>query len=694
MNVYGLNSWMKTLIHTVVLLLGCWYANGGEFSRCKWQVDNENAIPKLLPAPKYGVCVDASAAPFHSSRLENKIEIYMPEKYEYVPAPLRMRIGRLFSAEVPLSPRHMELENDLTAFILLVKAPGISSAEAMTTSLEGLQYVIDELQLSFLHGSSSYTLVINAEALYIAAGSISGVDAALSSIEYYQTHRKSHYVYSEGFLPILVIPFDEPRFQWRGWHLDVSRHLFSVDVLLRAIDKIAALKYNTFHLHLTDDQGWRFQVPELPLLVQVGSHRLGENDGSLVSGFYSDKDIETVVNYCMEKGIRVIPEIDFPGHAGSILASYPNLACSHSQTPPGGRVPGEFGELPYSLCLHDDSSTQRSITFAEKVLTRVAHLFPNSKFIHLGGDEVPHDVPGRNIVKFFSSIFSFLENDLGGLKAVVWDEVLAVFKRFEDVQTLIEYDVIVQAWQGSSAVRRSLVAGLKTIASPMEVAYLNYKNTPYEVMRSYDPLQISCTSIEDADIEGSVDQRLLLGAGACLWTEYVLNESALNALAFPRSEALANAFWSHRDGTRNASNFCGYTSLKTHLEYGDEYFGIHMLSDGDEGTIFWSEGAPEAGDHVSLRIFEPTELSCGINVITGKNGRDRCKRCRVSIQNGSDPRFQHVGFVDEVGILRVQIPPSHINSIRLEVLESQRSWLMVREMQALPCRNRTPSDEH
>ena len=152
-----------------------------------------------------------------------------------------------------------------------------------------------------------------------------------------------------------------------------------------------------------------------------------------------------------------------------------------------------MGELPYSLC-YRTTATRKSVSFAKKVLLQVAAMFPmsTSPHIHLGGDEVPSNVPDGQIVAFFSSLFAFLQGDLGGRRAVVWDEVLAVFQRHGSVQILRDHRVIVQAWQSGQAVRRALSAGLETVASPMEFACLNYKSTSYNLMQTYDPLLLSC----------------------------------------------------------------------------------------------------------------------------------------------------------------------------------------------------------
>lgn len=651
--------------------------------------------PQLIPPPRHGMCVSTSMSPFHLSRTGNVIEIYAVPAFSSATqpsSPLLRRLRRVFGNSqdtTAIVAFPMDPEDDDTAVMLLVKSPGISSMEAMDVSLGALHDAdVDFKKARLSHTESSYTLVVNEEAILVAAGGLSGVHSALSTLEFYQARRTPGHGYNVGFMPAIVIPFDAPRFGWRGWHVDVARHFFSADTLLRAIGKIAALKFNVLHLHLTDDQGWRIHIPKLPRLEKVGSRRARSTSDSptaSISGIFSDDDVRRIVDFCASSGIQIVPEVDFPGHAGAILAAYPDLACEVYLAPVDGVVPRKWGELPYSLCLRDAAATRRSLTFAKTVLFRVAELFPQSTspYIHLGGDEVPSDVPGYQIVAFFSHLFTFLEEDLAGRRAVVWDEVLAVFNTHGAVKTLRDRRVVVQAWQSGEAVLRALSAGVETVASPMELVYLNYKATPYSLMQSYDPLLLSCTHHD-----GQPSARLLLGAGACLWSEYVPDETSLLKIAFPRTEALARAFWSTHLHPSDTSDVCASTNMKTHLEYGDEYFGVAMVSDYNDATFFWSEGGASRGDYVAVQILKPYNMACGIKVVTGskERGHDRCEYCGVSMRVEGQEGMVDVGYVQKDGTLTVRLKdPSNVTAVRLESLRAQHSWLIVRAIEVLPC---------
>ena len=181
---------------------------------------------------------------------------------------------------------------------------------------------------------------------------------------------------------------DQPKFQWRGIHLDVSRHFFPKDFIKKYIDYLAMYKMNTFHWHLTDDQGWRIEIKKYPKLTEVGAWRNGSMVGHYTDqtfdnirygGFYTQEEIKDIVAYAKERHITIVPEIEMPGHALAALASYPEFSCT------GGpfEVGKTWGVLEDVFCPKDET-----FTFLENILTEVIALFP-SEYIHIGGDESP-----------------------------------------------------------------------------------------------------------------------------------------------------------------------------------------------------------------------------------------------------------------------------------------------------------------
>jgi hexosaminidase len=204
-------------------------------------------------------------------------------------------------------------------------------------------------------------------------------------------------------IPALAIK-DYPRFQYRGMHLDVSRHFFDVNFIKKYIDYLAFHKFNNFHWHLTDDQGWRIEIKKYPLLTSVGGFRNGTvighypgtgNDSLHYGGFYTQDEVRDVVKYAQDRFITVIPEIEMPGHASAAIAAYPQLSCFpeesteiSSQTVWAGSREGKQVQQTWGVFPDVFNPSEYTFNFLEDVLDEVIKLFP-SKYIHIGGDECP-----------------------------------------------------------------------------------------------------------------------------------------------------------------------------------------------------------------------------------------------------------------------------------------------------------------
>lgn len=344
-------------------------------------------------------------------------------------------------------------------------------------------------------------------------------------------------------IPMVTVQ-DEPRHAFRAMHLDVARHFFDKATVLRWIDLLAFYKYNVFHWHLTDDQGFRLQLPSHPELAQIGGRRT-EADGTIHEGAFSPADVAEVVAYAKARFIEVVPEIEMPGHTRAILAAHPELSCTGAKQP----VPSTWGVFEDVLCAGNDAT----YTLLEDVIADVAKMFPGP-YIHVGGDEVPKkrwNACPKCRAKMQKEGLADAEKLQGafgkrvaamlakhGKKPMVWDEAL---------DGGLPEGALVVAWRGEHRTKDVAEAWSDVVAAPWETVYFNHWQTrerggpghagyvPYDKALAFDPVP------RGLDAE---HQRHVRGGEGCLWTEYVKTRDDLDLLAMPRMAALAEALWS------------------------------------------------------------------------------------------------------------------------------------------------------
>lgn len=346
-----------------------------------------------------------------------------------------------------------------------------------------------------------------------------------------------------GEIPCCKIE-DSPRFPYRGFMIDTVRHISTVEETKRLLDAAASLKLNALHWHLSDDQGWRVQIDSLPLLTEKGSKRKaslfgGENDHSEYGGFFTKAEIKEVVAYAAERFIRVIPEIDMPGHTSAMLHAYPELSCTGEQI----EVVTKQGVYPDILCAGKEGTFETVF----KVLDEMTELFPDEMF-HIGGDEAPKrrwkTCPDcqRKIKElgleneeelqrwFVIRLKEYLESK--GKKAVVWNESLKAGN--------ID-GVTVQRWMdGKHLSEKFANGGGKVIMSDFYHYYLDYPYamTPLSKTYNYEPTRKHLTE------EG---KKNVIGIEAPLWAEYVLDFERWCFMGFPRLAAAAETGWSRAE---------------------------------------------------------------------------------------------------------------------------------------------------
>ena len=364
-------------------------------------------------------------------------------------------------------------------------------------------------------------------------------------------------------IPQLFIK-DSARFSYRGMHLDVSRHFFPVAFIKKYIDLLAMHKYNTFHWHLTDDQGWRIEIKKYPLLTQIGSCRdqtlvgnYGSNkyDGTKYCGFYTQEQVKEIVQYATDRFITVIPEIEIPGHAVAALTSYPYLGCTKGPY----KTMETWGISEDVFCAGNDST----YTFVEDVLKEVMELFP-SKLIHIGGDECPKvrwktcPVCQQKIKKenlkdehelqsyFVKRIEKFVNSK--GKNIIGWDEIL---------EGGLAPNATVMSWRGTEGGITAAKQGNNVVMTPGSHCYFDHSQSSNEdsiTIGSYLPLE-KVYEFEPVPASLSASEaKHVLGAQGNVWTEYMTNESKVEYMVLPRIAALAEVLWS-TTGKRNFADF-------------------------------------------------------------------------------------------------------------------------------------------
>lgn len=335
-----------------------------------------------------------------------------------------------------------------------------------------------------------------------------------------------------GPIPCGVIE-DGPAFPWRGMLLDCGRHFMDVPFIERLIDLLDLHRFNVLHWHLTEDQGWRLEVPGLPRLTEVAAWRKG-SDGRPYGGFYTAGDVRRIVAYAADRHITVVPEIEMPGHCLAALAAYPELSCS------GGPFAVETG-----WGIFDDvycAGAEATFEFLETVLAHVMELFP-SPYIHIGGDEVPKDrwracprcrermrteglADADELQSWFiRRIGKFLDSH--GRRLIGWDEIL---------DGGLAPGATVQSWRGIDGAVAAVRSGHDAIVSPTSHCYFDYPADKLDLatVYSFDPVPPGLNAAERARI---------LGGQLNLWTERI-PQDRVDEMLFPRICAMAECLWS------------------------------------------------------------------------------------------------------------------------------------------------------
>lgn len=471
---------------------------------------------------------------------------------------------------ITLPANEIDLFNQFLTENYQFQLPVVSNSKSPNNTI---QIQIDN---SDLKDSGAYQLAVSKNTIQIKAQNALGVFYAFQTLQQLFPNDSS----TEINIPCLEIN-DEPKFKWRGMHLDVCRHFFGVDFVKKYIDYLARYKMNTFHWHLTDDQGWRIEIKKYPKLTEVGAWRKGSMvehyrnqkfDTIPHGGFYTQEQIKEVVAYAKARHITIVPEIEMPGHAVAALSAYSELACTK----------GPF-EVEKMWGVFDDVFCPKEGTFKflENVLTEVMDLFP-SDYIHIGGDESPKtrwkvcpDCQKRIIDEnlkdehelqsyFIQRIEKFV--NAKGRKIIGWDEIL---------EGGLAPNAAVMSWRGTEGGIAAAKQKHFVVMTPGSHCYFDH----YQAEPKNEPVAIGgYTTVEKVYSFNPIPEALneeeaqyVLGAQGNVWTEYITTPEHVEYMMMTRMTALSEVLW----GTSKPAQYKKFEErLLQHFKYFDKK-GIH-----------------------------------------------------------------------------------------------------------------------
>lgn len=392
-----------------------------------------------------------------------------------------------------------------------------------------------------------YYLDITDTKITISANSSAGIFHGMQTI-------RQLMLSCDNIIPCCTIK-DKPQYSWRGFMIDCSRNFVSTDELKKLIDTAALHHLNIFHWHLTDDQGWRLEIPSLPLLTSVGAKRQDVNyDIPMIEhDYYTEAQVLDLIKYAEQRFITIVPEIEFPGHARSLLAAYPQYGCKGKDY----KVIAHWGIFDDIICVGNESV----IDFITEIINYVAKIFP-SKYIHIGGDECPtkswetcpkcqkkmkqlNFTNERQLQSYITSIICRIIDSANKIP-IGWDEVLDGTENYELPESLI-----VMSWRGTTGGIKASSLNHKVIMCPnTEGCYFDYKN-----FNSVDePGNIGITTIKDVSkyspITNEMNQEqgdMVIGGQGNIWTEKIPFGKNLEYMAYPRLSIMAERLWNPQD---------------------------------------------------------------------------------------------------------------------------------------------------
>lgn len=551
----------------------------------------------------------------------------------------------------------------------------------------------------------AYTLEIERGRIVLEANDAQGISNALATLHQLILTAK------DNKLPIINIQ-DKPRFGYRGLMLDCSRHFWTVDELKETLSQMAFFKLNKLQMHLTDNNAWRLAMDQYPELTAKGTYYSDFPD--LSGKYYSTNDLKEIVKYAQALGIEIIPEVDLPGHAIALLAAMPQLSCK------GGTFEAYPEELPLNqrkrgnenmLCI----GNPESIRFAQEVVDALIQIFP-SKYIHLGGDEVPTAIwekcpkcqalykkegmkePGELQDYFTRKMSEYIRSK--GKIMVGWDEI-------NDRHAATPEDMLT-VWRdnGLKAQKAALERGIPVVMCPQHGCYLDwgYAGNSTRKVYEWDPVTSQVTPEQEALVKG--------GQGA-LWTERVATQDRVEWMLYPRLAALSEVFWTnaskrnwddfyrritdfypvmrkmginfYEDDALNEKEFAPTqekpmlirpASIDTNIPLNSPYHPEYAF-DGKTNTFFWGGSTINPSHYFTLILTEPAKIS-DIEIITG-DSKDYITKADLLISEDGN-KFNKVGTFDELGQAKAHVGGKPVKAVKIQVTGNHTCWPIIKEI--------------
>ncbi|HEY5464919.1 MAG TPA: glycoside hydrolase family 20 protein [Hanamia sp.] len=458
------------------------------------------------------------------------------------------------------------------------------SGDVLPFNTKKSKSIVLEIKKTATIGDEGYLLDVTPSTIKIIANTKTGIVYGMRSL--FQTLPQ---IRTNAALQVPCMKItDYPRFKWRGMHLDVCRHFFGPDLVKEYIDLMAAYKFNTFHWHLTDDQGWRIEIKKYPKLTSVGAWRADRTgipwseckptqpgEETNYGGYYTQQQIRDIVAYAKERNITIVPEIEMPGHSAAAIAAYPWLSCTQQ---PQLTITG--GIYPSGIQSVYDVSNDSVFTFLENVLTEVMQLFP-SKYIHVGGDEVDK-TPWKNDPRcqaLMKKLGDTSEDQLQSYfiqriekfliahhrKLIGWDEIL---------EGGLAPEATVMSWRGEDGGIKAAQMHHDVVMTPGTPLYFDhYQAGPTgepEAIGGFNTLKMVYDYNPVPKELDSTDAKYVLGAQANLWTEFIPTVQQVEYMVLPRMLALSEVVWTPKE-EKNYDDF--YSRLQNQFKvFGEKGF--------------------------------------------------------------------------------------------------------------------------